>query len=89
MQINNDDCVILDIKTYDTLSRSATKANLIVDRLFEMSEFYLDTESLLFNRKGELTELMHLVYPERYKNRIKMLSEESAVTEDKAKEEQQ
>lgn len=88
MQINNDDCVVLDIKTYDTLSRSATKANLIVDRLFEMSEFYPDTESLLFNRKGELTELMHLVYPERYKNRVKMLSEESAVTEDRAKEEE-
>ena len=68
-----DDRVILDIKTYDRFRNASTKANLVIDRLFELSKLDPKSNKLVFNNEEELSELLKLAYPDRYKNRVEDL----------------
>lgn len=70
------DVVVLDLKTYNTQKNAAVKANLVIDRLFELAKLSEESCSLTFNNNAELTDLLELAYPERFKNRVKELKEE-------------
>lgn len=70
------DVVVLDLKTYNTQKNAAVKANLVIDRLFELAKLSEESCSLTFNNNNELTDLLELAYPERFKNRVKELKEE-------------
>lgn len=66
----------MDLKTYNTQKNAAVKANLVIDRLFELAKLSEESCSLTFNNNNELTDLLELAYPERFKNRVKELKEE-------------
>lgn len=80
MTINDDDIVILNIKTYERFKNSSVKANLVIDRLFELAQVNSTSGALAFPSSKEISDLLQLAYPERFKNKLQATnsSEETA-----------
>lgn len=77
MSTINSDCVVLDIKTYNTIKNSEIKANLVVDRLFELIELDSVKSELTFKANDELLKLLQLAYPRRFQNKFDELYDRS------------
>lgn len=69
-----NDTVTMDIKTYNTFKNAAVKSDLIVNYLFNNAKKSVDERRLIFDG-DELSNLLKLVYPERYTNKLKGLGD--------------
>lgn len=70
MTINDDDIVILNIKTYERFKNASVKANFVIDRLFELAQVNSTSDALAFQSSKEISDLLQLAYPERFKNKL-------------------
>lgn len=67
-----ENTVLLSTGSYNQIKAENTKFNLFMDRLFEMAELREDYSGIDFNVRG-IEELIHLVYPDRYKKKLSTL----------------
>lgn len=64
--------VILSVAGYNQIKAENTKFNLFMDRLFEDAELRADYSGIDFDVR-KLEDLIHLVYPDRYKKKLATL----------------
>ncbi len=64
--------VILSVSSYNSIKAENTKFNLFMDRLFEAAELRADYSGIDFDPRM-IEDLIHLVYPDRYKKKLSTL----------------
>lgn len=64
--------VILSVSSYNSIKAENTKFNLFIDRLFEAAELRADYSGIDFDPRM-IEDLIHLVYPDRYKKKLSTL----------------
>ena len=67
-----ENTVLLSTSSYNQIKSENTKFNLFMDRLFEMAELREDYSGIDFSVRC-IEELIHLVYPDRYKKKLSAL----------------
>ncbi len=65
-----DNQVTMSLASYNAIKNENTKFNLFIDRVFE--EATLENDSLCFNIQ-QINDLIHLIYPDRYKKKLSTL----------------
>lgn len=82
MRTIDDECVVLEVSTYNKLLRESLKANCVIDSLFNNATLDLDGSGV-FIRSIDVTSVLELMYPERFKScvdhlNIKKIPQESS-----------
>lgn len=67
-----DNAVSLSVSSYNQIKSENTKFQLFMDRLFEDAELRSDYSGIDFDVR-KLEDLIHLVYPDRYKKKLSTL----------------
>lgn len=67
-----ENTVLLSTGSYNQIKAENTKFNLFIDRLFEYAELREDYSGIDFNMRN-VEELIHLIYPDRYKKKLATL----------------
>lgn len=73
MKIIDDECVVLEVSTYNKLLRESLKANCVIDSLFNNVVLNIDGSGL-FIGSNDVTSVLELVYPERFESCITRLN---------------
>lgn len=68
----SDNSVTISIAGYNQIKAENTKFNLFIDRLFEEAELRADYNGIDFDT-NKVDELIHLIYPDRYKKKLSAL----------------
>ena len=63
---------VLSTGSYNQIKAENTKFNLFIDRLFEYAELREDYSGIDFDVRC-IEELVHLIYPDRYKKKLSTL----------------
>lgn len=64
-----ENSVTLSVSSYNQIKAENTKFQMFIDRLFEDAELRADYSGIDFDVR-KLEDLIHLVYPDRYKKKL-------------------
>ena len=67
-----ENTVLLSTSSYNSIKAENTKFQLFMGRLFESAELRSDYDGIDFDVR-QVEELIHLVYPDRYKKKLSTL----------------
>lgn len=67
-----ENSVTLSVSSYNQIKAENTKFQMFIDRLFEDAELRADYSGIDFDVR-KLEDLIHLVYPDRYKKKLSTL----------------